>query len=202
MKTQEYKESTIINKGIGKETLKRKFESTEIEGQRVYFDFNLCENVEKFNFIKDSMLEYVEVILLTELIFSGVSLLWSDFESSLKLIPHSNINLKSVLKKEVMMRNIKSIYLVNMKDETDCHSFFSNIFEEQKMELFVERNQYFCLSVFEIEIETEIKIEIERIFGMRIGGNDYCFGLKRPEISESPMSLQAAGTVKIKMKAL
>jgi hypothetical protein len=40
IKTQKYKESTIINKGIGKEKLRRKFESNEIEDQRVYFDFN------------------------------------------------------------------------------------------------------------------------------------------------------------------
>jgi hypothetical protein len=71
MKTQQYKESTIINKRIGKEKLRRKFESNEIDGQTVYFNWRRNKK-EKFNFIENSMFGYIEVILFTELIFSGV----------------------------------------------------------------------------------------------------------------------------------
>jgi hypothetical protein len=80
------------------------------------------------------MLGYIEVILSTELIFCGVSILWSYFESSLKLIPDCKVKveLKSVFQKEVMMRNIETIYFVNTNDETDCHPFFSTFFEEKK----------------------------------------------------------------------
>jgi hypothetical protein len=37
-------------------------------------------------------------------------------------------------------------------------------------------------------------------FGFRIRGSDYYFGLKKPEISESQISLQATDTMKMKMK--
>jgi hypothetical protein len=158
MKTQKYKESTIINKRIGNKKLRRKFESKEIDGQKVYFDFyfNLCEIIEKFNFLDISMLRYIEVILSTELIFSDVSLLWSYFESSLKLIRDWKVELNSVFQKEVMKRNIETIYFVNTNDETDCHRFFCNFFEEnkkkqkqkQKLESFVERKRYFFFISF------------------------------------------------------
>jgi hypothetical protein len=145
MKTQECKESTMIRKGIGNEKLRRKFESNEINGQRVYFDFNLCEIVEKFTFFEISMFGYIEMILSTELIFSDVSLLWSHFESSQKLIRDWKVELKSVFQKEVMIRNIETIYFVNMNDETDCYRFFCHFFKEKKKksESFFERKKYF-----------------------------------------------------------
>jgi hypothetical protein len=149
MKTQKCKESAKIDKEIGKEKLWRKFE------------------VEKFNFFEISNLESIEWI------FPYVSTFWADFGSSLNFIRHFNVhlNLNSVLKKEVMMRNIKSIYFVNTNDRMDCYPFF----DEKKWELFVERKRYFCSSVIEI--------------GMEIGGSDYYFVLKVSEMSESQIFL-------------
>jgi hypothetical protein len=34
-----------------------------------------------------------------------------------------------------------------------------------------------------------METEMERSFGLKIGGSDYYFGLKRPEISEGQISL-------------
>jgi hypothetical protein len=133
MKAQEYKESRIVNKRIDKKKLRRKFESNEIECPTVYF----CEFFEKFNCLENSILGYIEVILFTELIFPRVSILWQFFES-LNLIPHCNIDLRSALKKEMMMRNIESTYLLNTNDETDCHSFFWNFFEDKKEKKYCE----------------------------------------------------------------
>jgi hypothetical protein len=138
MKAQECNSCTISNKGIGKEMLWRKFVFNEIDGQTVYFGLNFCAFVDRFNCFQISMLGYINVILSIEWIFSGVSILCSSFESSLNLFLHSKINSNSVCKKEVMIRNIKSIYLVNTNDETDCHPFFSDFFDEKKSESFLE----------------------------------------------------------------
>jgi hypothetical protein len=74
-----------------------------------------------------------------------------------------------------MMRNIKFIDLVITNDGKDCHRFFSDIFDGNKSESSVERNQHFCSSAFLMEI----------IFGHRIIQNECNFLLNRSEVSKS-----------------
>jgi hypothetical protein len=138
MKSQECDESAIIEKEISR----RKFES--------------------FNCFQISKLGYIDVILCTEWIFPDVC---TCFEPSLSFILHCNDNLTSFWKKEAMMRNIKSIYLVNTNDRTDYHPLFVNLFDQEKSESFVERKRDFYSSDF--------LIEMERIVGFKIRGSDY-----------------------------
>jgi hypothetical protein len=176
MKTQECKEFTNTDKGIAKEMLWRKFESNEIDGQIVLFESSFyC--FEQFNCFEISKLEYLDVILSTERIFPSFSTFWPYFDSSLSFIPHCNVHLdlNSFWKKESMLKNIKSMYLVNANDRTDCHPFFSNSFDEKKRELFVEKERYFCSHW----------IEMERVFGLKTRGSYDYFVLKVSEITAS-----------------
>jgi hypothetical protein len=173
MKTEECNELTKIDKGIENEMFWRKFEI----GQTVYFGLSFCRFVEKFSFFDTSTLGYIEVILITKCIFPS--------ESLLIFIPDCNVNLNfnSHWKKEWMMRNIKSIYLVNTNDRMNCHPVFFDFFYAAKLESFLERKRDFFSSVFDVEMEI--------IFVLKTGGSDsyYCFVLQMNEFSESQMFL-------------
>jgi hypothetical protein len=80
-----------------------------------------------------------------------------------------------------MMRNIKSKYFVNTKDEMHSHRSFSKFFDEMKLKSFFEMKRCFCSSVFEIEIDIIFVFEIE--------GCDCYFDLRASEVAESQMFL-------------
>jgi hypothetical protein len=181
MKTQECDESGIIDHEIGKEISRMKFESNQVDEQTFHFHLHLHlsfgRNVERFDFFEISILECIDVILSIKYIFCSVSPLWLYFEGSFDQIAYLNVNLNFFWNNKMMIRNIKSKYLLNMKDGTDYHPFFSDLIDRKESDSSFERNEYFCSSVFCIENSI--------IFSLKIVGIDNCFLLKFTKDSAS-----------------
>jgi hypothetical protein len=128
MKPQECNESAMIDQIIGKDISWMKFEPNGIDCQTISFGLTFCRFVEEFGDFEISILGFLDVILSTECLFSGVCTLWLCFEASLSFISYCKVKLNCFWQKEWMIGDIQSISLINMNDKTDYHSFFSAFF--------------------------------------------------------------------------
>jgi hypothetical protein len=156
----------MIDKGIRKEMLWIKFESEEVDGQTVCLNLNFCRFLEGIDFFEYLQFVCINVILLIECIFTGVDPLWSCFERSLNLIFCCNLEMTFYYPKNMMIRNIDFISLMNTNDQ-------------KKFELSVDEKEHFSSSGF--------VMEIEKIFELLIGGNDCIFILNVSENSDSQL---------------
>jgi hypothetical protein len=133
----------------------KKFESNEIDGPIVEVGFNFYGFFERFNCFELSKFGYIEIILCIECVFPDVSTLCPFFELSLVFIfifiAHCNVNFRfdfhfhfnSFCKNEVMIRTIKSLFLMRRNDGTDCDRFWWILFYEKQSESSFERKGHF-----------------------------------------------------------
>jgi hypothetical protein len=130
---KQMEQSSMIDKGIGKEMLWIKFESEEVNGQTVYLNLNFCRFVEGIDFFEYSQFVCINVILSIECIFTGVDPFWSYFDPSLNLIFCCNLEMTFYCPKNMMIRNIDFIPLINTNEQKNSShlSMRRNIFLRQ-----------------------------------------------------------------------